>query len=102
MKKLSKTNTHKKCLFSQEKINEQLEVATKTSDTILRVKAENQLRLNAKTKYKPGCDVATLNYIITQLQEFNKDRRSYGINTGVEICIDIIQDIIEGVTDGRN
>ena len=85
------------CLFREEDIQKQLEVATKTSDTILRVKTDNQIRLNNKTKYRKGCDVATLNYIVNELKEFNKDRRSYGINTGVEICIDIINDIIQGV-----
>lgn len=81
------------CLFKEDDIQKQIEVATKTNDTILKVRTDNQIRLNNKTKYRKGCDLATLNYIVDELKEFNKDRRSYGINTGIEIAIDIIEDI---------
>jgi len=87
------------CLFKEKDIQKQIEVATKTSDTILKVKTDNQIRLNSKTRYRKGCDVATLNYIVDELKDFNKDKRSYGIKTGVEICIDIIEDIIQGVNN---
>ena len=84
----------RKQLFDIEQLEQDLTRSKKTGDTVLRVKTENRINLNNSTCNKKY-DVKTLDYAITQLKKFNKDRRSYGINTGVEIAIDILTEIKE-------
>ena len=84
----------KKQLFDTVQLEQDLAKAKKTGDTVLRVKTENRINLNNSACNKKY-DVKTLDYAITQLKKFNKDRRSYGINTGVEIAIDILTEIKE-------
>ena len=84
----------RKQLFDIEQLEQDLTRSKKTGDPVLRVKTENRINLNNSVCNKKY-DVKTLDYAITQLKKFNKDRRSYGINTGVEIAIDILTEIKE-------
>lgn len=89
----------KRQLFDVNQLEQDLIKAKKTGDTVLRVKTENRIKLNEIQPFNKKYDIITLNYAISQLKKFNKDTRSYGINTGIEIAIDILEEIKERGND---
>lgn len=89
----------KRQLFDVNQLEQDLIKAKKTGDTVLRVKTENRIKLNEIQSSSKKYDITTLNYAISQLKKFNKDTRSYGINTGIEIAIDILEEIKERGND---